>query len=363
MAVALLAVAWCLVLSGCTAVTADPTATAEQEHSSPAVTSPTAASTTATSPAVTSQSDCGEETAAAVRAGRLGGPISTRIADSGEAAAFAAVCAQSARSLGELWRDWEPSGFEGATPTGTGFNNVSTTLPSGAPANLLLPARFGTELVVYVHGKGGGADQLATTTGWAGLRRWLIDRRLPVVETTAADDWGADASRTAYSEAIEWARSVVPGTRLIVIGHSMGALTAYWLASADTSVTTLVISSGTTDLARRYRVATGGDRRSLNLAYGLPPGSHDQQAFAAASSGHDPMLMPLDSWAGVDVLQVWGNKDTSVPPQTNGEAWVRAFGPHTAGTTVKVRKGGTHDLGTGSPSQARLIIDWLAGHV
>lgn len=251
------------------------------------------------------------------------------------------------------------------TPNGTVWTIPTTYLPDGKRAALSKTATPGDFLVVYAHGSSGTYNQFATLTAWAGIRNWLMDNHVPVVEALGGDDWGGDASRITYQQAVAWARTQVPGVKIIVMGRSMGGLVAYWLAtqsefSAD--VQGLIVNSGTSDLAYRYSVATGSVLTAMNTAYGLPGSTKDVTAFTAASAGHDPMLFSGSLFSAVPVLQLWGTDDTQVPPAQHGQAWWTAFSSYLPipPSAVDVRSGGDHSSTNGSYLQIEAMSAFLA---
>lgn len=251
------------------------------------------------------------------------------------------------------------------TERGTAYAARDTVLPNGDPAHLTLPATYGDALVLYIHGNNAPSNQFETAVEWRTVREWLIEHGVPIAESRGGgDDWGGRASRASYEQTVAWARELVPGQRIVVLGRSMGALVAYWLATESSfshEVVGLLVSSGTTDLARRYEHAAGDDLVEMNIAYGIPSTTRDKAAFAAASQGHDPLLFDASAFERVRVLQMWGDADRTVPAEEHGAAWVRRFGSSTASLTVDVREGGDHTTGNGSYHQVEAISGWFLG--
>lgn len=251
------------------------------------------------------------------------------------------------------------------TPGGTVFEVIETTLPMGDRASLMVPASYSaTKLVVYTHGNDGSYDQFAQIAPWAGMRRWFMENNWAVVESSGAGNgWGGAASRLSYEQAAAWAMTLVPIVDITVLGRSMGGLVAYWLATSSEFsplVRNLIINSGTTDLIARYAASGGSDMRAMNAAYGVTPTTEkNEAAFAAAAAGHDPMQFPTGIWGDKRVLQLWGSADTTVIPETHGQAWVTKYGTHTKATVVDVRVNGDHGWDNGSYLQVDAMTSFL----
>lgn len=249
------------------------------------------------------------------------------------------------------------------TLNGVNYMQRTVTLPNGDRAGLLEPDGVGSWLVVYTHGNSGAWNQFATTAAWTGLRNWLLDNGVAVVESAGAgNDWGGAASRVSYEQSVAWARTLVDGSKVVVLGRSMGGLVAYWLATQSAfaeDVRALIVNSGTTDLALRYSMASGNDLANMNAAYGVPGTAMDIPAFTAASAGHDPMLFPSAEYADLAVMQLWGSADTTVRPELHGAAWEAAFASACARYARDIREGGDHSATNGSYLQVGPMTSFL----
>lgn len=241
-----------------------------------------------------------------------------------------------------------------------------TTTDGGACRWYMDDTRHGdldVPLMVFVHGSGGTVESFGNTR-WDTVRDYLIDQGWAVVEGDAGGttNWGNQTSRDAYLEMVAWVERKIDVGQLAVIGQSMGGINSSWLASMSPlagRVIALVVQNGVTDLVGRYEAAPEGiETRIYNAAYGVNDGkdAKDVAAFTAAAGPHSPMTFPLSAWAGQHVLHVWSLADTTVPPTTNGMAWVTKYGPSTALTSTHENAAGGHYV---VPADSAAIVAFM----
>lgn len=250
-----------------------------------------------------------------------------------------------------------------ATTAGTAYGVYTSTLAGAGTVNLAVSDRDKSSpnrpLILYCHGAGGGPDQFTVRPGWSGMRDWLIDNGWAWVECTGGglQPWGNTASRAAYRAAFDHADTVLDVGPVVVLGRSMGALVAYWLYTQEPTISAradgLIVNSGVSDLAAAY--ASGQWTTEMHAAYDVA----DASGFAAASSGHDPILFPLNLWDGTAILQLVGTADTTVPPDAHGLAMRTRYAGRPAVDLLDTRVGGDHSEGNGSYLQVDAMASFL----
>ena len=203
----------------------------------------------------------------------------------------------------------------------------------------------GRPTILYAHGNAGAYNQFASSGSWKALRDWVIDNGWAWVESDCGggNSWGNTAARDDQREALEWAMTQISIGDIVVLGRSMGGLVSYWLYLYDSLIaakaTGLIINSGTTDLYERVRWNTTNGSQTIMNAYG----ANNLADFDVASIGHDPMLFPVEDWAGKNVLQIYGTADEQVPPAMHAIPWIEKYGASTGGGAVlDVMRGGDH---------------------
>lgn len=215
--------------------------------------------------------------------------------------------------------------------------------------------------VLYCHGAGGAADQFATMSAWAGLRNWLIDNGWGWVEGTGggANAWGSPASQTAYETALAHVSGLHSITKVVVLGRSMGGLVGarlYWSnRSSDSRYKGFISNSGVQDLVWAYDWDGGRWTDAFNAAWGVS----SKAGLISASAGMNPVDGPPSRWSGANVIQLWGDADTTVPAQYNGEAMRTMYATRPTIDRVDIRGGGDHSATNGSYTRVQPMTDFL----
>ncbi|QUE25326.1 esterase [Microbacterium phage Fizzles] len=253
------------------------------------------------------------------------------------------------------------------TPNGTSYTTYPFTSSAGEAAwRTVADARVGASgipTVLFCHGNPGAvvtdADQ-QFAAGYTTLRNDLIDDGWAYIEGHGAGaNWGNQAGRTAYEAMYADTAAVWSLGKLDIIGRSMGALVAAYLASqspvTSPHVAGFVSLSGTADLSNRYSTASAGDRTNMNAAFGVT----DDASWRAAVAAFDPMLAPLDVWDGRNAIMQWDTGDTTVPYAINGQAWDTKYGPRLALRRTSVTTGGDHNSTPNNATQIAATIAFL----
>lgn len=251
-----------------------------------------------------------------------------------------------------------------ATPNGTAWHAVSTTLPNGdvayvCAADTVFTAGAPAPCMIYAHGNNGPADQFQQQAGWADTRNWLIDHGWFWIEGAGAgNQWGGPRGVAAYEQAYTWGKTIISPKITVGLLRSMGGCyAASFVSSTVIAAQAVIINSGVLDVVYRARPASG-DRLAIYPAYNVPEGQ--QEALAAAAAPYDPMQAPLNRWANVDVLNMWGTADTTVPASMNGQAWREKYAAGCKTYTEDIKEGGDHSQQNGSYTQAAAMTTFFA---
>jgi len=215
-------------------------------------------------------------------------------------------------------------------------------------------------VLLYAHGAGGSSNQFEGFSSWLGLREWLIDNGWAWIEGSGggSQPWGNTASRVAYENAYTHVAGVLDLGSVVPLGRSMGGLVVQWLYTqsavlAPVSVG-LIVNSGVQSLAAAY--ASGNWTTEIRAAYGAA----DDATFNAASIGYDPLLFSASEWAGLNVLQLVGTADTTVPPADHGYAMRTHYAGQPSIDSLYERIGGDHSTGNGLYTATAPMTEFLA---
>lgn len=248
------------------------------------------------------------------------------------------------------------------TERGTVWSHLETTLANGdqalvAASDAVLTAGDPAPCVLYAHGNFGPYNQFLTQAGWVRTREWLIDNGWYWVEGRGGgSQWGSPRGVAAYELAHEWATTIIPASVTVGLLRSMGGCYARSFAeSAVIDADGLILNSGVLDIAARGAIGEG-DAPAIWSAFQAA----DHAEFLDASASFDPMQAPVGTWAGVEVLNMWGTADTTVAPAVNAEAWESAFSTGTERYFRDVKVGGDHSQGNGSYTQWEAMTAFLA---
>lgn len=253
------------------------------------------------------------------------------------------------------------------TPNGTVYTVHTFTSSAGETAyraiadNRVNARRIPT--LLFVHGNPGSvptAGDQQFTNGYAEVRNWIIDNGWAYIEGHGAGaNWGNDAGRAAYEAMYADTEAVWNLGRTIVVGRSMGALLASWLASESPVVSRkaagFISLSGTADLTARYSTANTVDRDNMNAAWGVT----NEAEWRAAVRRSDPLLRLQRVWDGRNAQMQWASGDTTVPPAINGQAWDTKYGPRLALRRTIITEGGDHNSVSNDPDQIAATIAFL----
>lgn len=251
------------------------------------------------------------------------------------------------------------------TPNGTVYTIEAFTSSAGEPAwrAAANPAAARMLVVLFCHGNPGpvttDADQ-QFAAGYATDRNWVLDNGWGYIEGHGAGaNWGNAAGRAAYEAMYADTAAVWDIEKNVVVGRSMGALPAAWLASQSLIVSPKCVGfislSGTADLSNRYSTAGASDKTNMNAAYGVT----DDASWRAAVAAYDPMLAAPETWDGRNAIMQWDTSDTTVPYASNGQAWDAKFGPRLALRRTQSTSGGDHNSTPNNATHTDATIAFL----
>lgn len=253
------------------------------------------------------------------------------------------------------------------TPNGTPYTIYPFTSSAGESAwRAIADSRIGgsdISVALFCHGNPGAnptdADQ-QFGAGYATTRNRLLDDGWGYIEGHGAGaNWGNLAGRTAYEAMYADTAAVWDIAKNQLIGRSMGALVAAWLASQSPIVSPLnagfISLSGTADLSNRYASASAGDKTNMNAAYGVT----DEAGWRAAVAAYDPMLVAPGVWDGRNAIMQWDTGDTTVPYAANGQAWDTKYGPRLDLRRTQSTSGGDHNTTPNDPVQTAATIQFI----
>lgn len=238
------------------------------------------------------------------------------------------------------------------TPAGTAYSTYSATVDGADTVRwAVADSKISTAnipVILYAHGAAGADNQFQTLAAWAGLRNWLIDNGWAWIEGTGggSQPWGNAASRTAYENAYLHVAGIMDLGPVVVLGRSMGGLVGQWLYTQSLVIAPVavgaILNSGVQNLAAAY--ASGNWTTAMRAAYGAT----STPEFNAASVGFDPLLFPATSWQGRNIIQLWGDADTLVPPADHAIAMRTHYAGKPAIDSFDIREGGDHSATNGS---------------
>lgn len=250
----------------------------------------------------------------------------------------------------------------GSTPNGTRWISYRSPTESGGVAEWTRPeskvASGGEPLMLYTHGNGGTASEFRTLPAWTQLRNWILDTGVSWVESSGAgvSGWGSPRDVRIYEEAFTLAAEEIQPVKSFGNFRSMGAIVGYNLLTRSEALSGVMsgamVNSGTADLMYRYQ---DRDPATLNSAWGVSNFAQFQEVASSA----DPMQFPVSVWSGLDMLQLVGTADTTVPPGPHGLALRARYGPVVHLDMLDVRQGGDHSTGNGSYLQVPAMIAYV----
>jgi pimeloyl-ACP methyl ester carboxylesterase len=227
--------------------------------------------------------------------------------------------------------------------------------------------------LLYIHGSGGGPEQFASFSAWTEFRDWLIDHGWAWVEgggdvTDAAgqQNWGNAGSRTAYQAYLTHVGGILDIGDLVVMGRSMGGITASWLFTMSP------IAGNFVGAIFNSAVSTLFTGEAVGPSIGLPTGVYfgsnvytahgvaDYAELVSTKQAFAPETWAPSVWTGKKILHMYGTADTSVPWYPRGGSAMRdLWAGLPAVDRINVRDGGDHSAGNGSFLEVSAMTSFL----
>lgn len=216
-------------------------------------------------------------------------------------------------------------------------------------------------VILYAHGAAGAANQFATLAAWSGLRDWLIDNGWGWIEGSGggSQPWGNPASQAAYDASFAHVDSSLDIGTVVVLGRSMGGAVGARLyldhRANDARFVGFISNSGVQDLVWAYDWDANRWTAAFNAAWGVS----SKAEFEAAVAGLNPVDGPPTDWAGANVIQLWGDADTTVTPSENAIAMRAMYATQPAIDAIDIRSGGDHSATNGSYLEVDAMTEFL----
>lgn len=168
-------------------------------------------------------------------------------------------------------------------------------------------AKPGRRLIVALHGHGGDALQFRPSQLPARVVRGLVEGGYDVISVACGQSWGNDQHVSRALAARTWARTTggSDGTRIALLGYSMGGLGSFNVATRNAGIVNGIIAvAPVVDLAYMYGQA--GFTASIDAAYG--------GSWPTNGAGRDPMteLAPTLAAIGTPLRLFYGGADNVV---------------------------------------------------
>lgn len=253
----------------------------------------------------------------------------------------------------------------GRTPAGTAFTTFRESVATAGTVYwsvaTALIGETGVPLCLYTHGAGGGADQFHTIDSFLGIRSYLLDHGVVIVEGTGGgtQPWANDASKAAYEATWQHLADLYQPETTFGLFRSMGGLVGQWLLTQSPVVAPYMqgamVNSGVQDLMWAYQ--SGSWTAAMNSAWGVS--SYSQFQSVAADS--NPMYFLPSKWAGKTMLQLVGTADDLVPMGPNGMAMRNRYASQITNhpNDLDVRQGGDHSTTNGSYLQTTAMAAFV----
>lgn len=282
----------------------------------------------------------------------------------------------------------------GTTPNGTAYSICVETVGAnvirwGVPTAKL--GMSGLHGLLYAHGSGGSDDYFTTRPIFSNTRNLILDNGGFWMECTGSEisafggqnNWNREIAKIAYSNAVQLVYGYLPGFDLLILGRSMGALVALWLATQDSFVKN--ICSGVIHMSGIYSMLDefdDGNHFGLPGWYGTtapptPPTRPDvpfdssawaswrtsliawralsgtvtaRDALAAATPTNDPARYDNSLFVNLNVMVIYGTKDNVAWSDPDGlniaglKFWQERSAVFAPTSELVAVAGATHDL-------------------
>ncbi|RFA08373.1 hypothetical protein B7R54_03390 [Subtercola boreus] len=266
----------------------------------------------------------------------------------------------------------------GSTATGVAYTSYLDSIPDYGFVRWTVGddalQRDDIPTVLFVHGSGGKSDAFTHGAEWQGLRDYLVNNGWAFIEgtggpTTEAGEqtWGNQTSRNAYLAYVDHVEGKISVGGIVPLGRSMGGITADWLylksPIADQCMG-LIVNSGVQTLSfGTIGAKRSNDRPTIDYFNRVMSPAYDADSIedlAELSAPFDPYNLPASAWDGARVLQLVGDNDTIVSPDTRGAYPLRAkYAGHPEIDRLDVRAGGDHSAANGSALQLGAMTKFL----
>lgn len=211
-----------------------------------------------------------------------------------------------------------------ATPSGAPYTEVVLSL-NGDRCIVCIPDAYSTlsEPVQVVKAHGFTGTENIINGNFAPCRNAILDAGWIVSSSFARGDaWGNDAAQQAYVDLATWVdTNVVDTAHVLLHGSSMGGLTMLLVYANDLLIKTraCVVVDAALNLAADY--AIGSFQASMETAYGFSGSG----GYAAATAGHDPLLLPSARFVGKRVQLSASYDDTLIIQEDHTDQFLSTF--------------------------------------
>ena len=263
----------------------------------------------------------------------------------------------------------------GTTASGTAFTGFGATMADGSGARRFLAndkiGVSGLPFLIYFHGAGSNGNFFESASVFFGIRDKLIDAGWVCIESNGGptnaegqQNWGNEESRTAYTLAFEWADGIHNLGQGAVLGRSMGGINGHYFGTRHPTIAprvdAIIINSGVCNLLASNMVGENG-----TAIPGTSPVQYsgsgkfwptmwtahdvaDAPAFAAAvSPEYDPHQFDPSVFDGVNIQQLVGTADYTVPMADHGLAMRTRYSGRPAIDSVVIGDGKSHASSNG----------------
>lgn len=237
------------------------------------------------------------------------------------------------------------------------YSTVNATA-GGETIKVLVPTGWsnGGKCVIYYHGRTELASHLTSDTDKAGVVTRLTDDGYIVAASDAAgDNWGNQASQTAYDALKTYLDSNYAPSAYAYWAQSMGGLSALNMIANGAAVAGFYGAFPACSLSNMFNGNVGATYPpSIRTAYGI---ASDGSDYSSKTSGFDPLLQSASVYLRVPMRFVASSSDVSVTKTDNSDA----MSAHVAGQLAEhdvITHTGVH--GDASVHKPQDISDFMA---